>query len=358
MSTALYVCPCTATIGDATKICAECERFSRPYPLNEHDQSYAPGVAPGTKSSLPVTRILTAEEWLTLDTNTDERSVVIGSSSQPIFRKFTKNLVEAPEKSFKTSFLLRLKLGVSQGITVYSALPVLCSRRVLYVHGELSKPEIKERTASGVVSLSHPLDNFFQERDPRIHLIVESGQDQLRRMIDEVEPEDLVLDPWQAFIVGYDENEYKDVSRACNFVDRLIDEYKLTVDIATHTGKDPTRGTRGHSYLAGWRDTLTKLARPNGRSNVKVTVDPRWAAPLAPFTLEFKDGTLIEPGYTLPSFTRQVQSIRDVVEASGGKVTRDVIGKALSLTPNALRQALKRASDSGAIKLNGEDVTL
>jgi hypothetical protein len=303
-------------------------------------------------------KILTAEQWLTLPMDTDEERIVLGSASQPIIRTLTKNLIEGPEKSFKTSFLLRLMLGVSCGLTVYSPLPVLRPRKVLYIHGELSRPEIQERTRSAVVGLKRPLDNFFQVRDLRVHLIQHDNQRHLREIIEEVEPDDLVLDPWQSFIVGHDENEYKEVSRACAYLDRLIEDYGLTVHLATHTGKDRRRGTRGHSVLAGWRDTLTKLERGNGQARVTVNIEPRWAAPVNPFTLEFNGGTLIEPGFTISPFTKQAEAIRAVVTMNGGKATREMVSQALGIGAVALRQALKRASDSGAIKLVDEDVTL
>ena len=302
------------------------------------------------------TRILTAEQWLSLPVDTDEKRIVLGSPSQPIVRTLTKNLIEGPEKSFKTSFLLRLMLGVSCGVTVYSPLPVLRPRKVLYIHGELSPPEIQERTRSAVVGL-RPLDNLFEMRDLQIHLIRTQGQDRLRRIIDKVGPDDLVLDPWQSFIVGHDENEYKEVSLACAFVDHLIEDFNVTTHIATHTGKDIRRGTRGHSLLAGWRDTLTKLNRAKGQGRVTVNVEPRWAAPLPPFSLRFHQGTLVQDGFRVSPFTKQAEDIRELVTANNGKVTRELIGRTLGLSAEALRQALKRAADSGAIKLQDEDVT-
>jgi hypothetical protein len=304
------------------------------------------------------TGILTAEQWLNLPVDTDEKRIVLGSANQPIIRTLTKNIIEAPEKAFKTSFLLRLMLGVSCGVTVYSPLPVLRPRKVLYIHGELSPPEIQERTRSAVVDLERPLENFFQVRDLQLHLIQQQGQDRLQRIIELVNPDDLVLDPWQSFIVGHDENEYKEISRACSFVDHLIEDFNLTAYIATHTGKDKRRGTRGHSVLAGWRDTLTKLEREKGQARVWINVEPRWAAPPAPFSLRLEQGTLVQDGFRISPFTRQAESIREVIAANNGKVPREIIGQTLQLGADALRQALKRATDSGAIKLDGEDVML
>jgi len=300
--------------------------------------------------------VLTAEEWLNLPTEVDEEKIVIGSRTQAIVRTQTKNLIEGAEKSFKTSFLLRLMLGLSCKTTVYSRLPVLRARKVLYVHGELSFPEIKERMLPAVAGLSRPLDNFFQTRDFQVHLINPEGQARLRELVGEIRPDDLVLDPWQSFITGYDENEYRDVTRACRFIDGLIERYALTLYIPTHTGKDPRRGTRGHSSLAGWRDTLFKLERK--KEQVSVRVEPRWAASLDPFTLTFDEGTLVEHGYAISPFTKQAQAIRVAVQANGGKASRDAVGQALGLSCGALRQALKRAADSGAVKLADEDVTL
>ena len=52
--------------------------------------------------------ILSAEEWLNL--KTEEAVVVFGSPDDPLVRPGTKNLIEAPEKCFKTTFTERLML--------------------------------------------------------------------------------------------------------------------------------------------------------------------------------------------------------------------------------------------------------
>ena len=348
-----YGCSCGSTVGDSPVQCLECGETSQPCLPVANNQE-------GSRYSSDFDEegcILTAEQWLDFPTGTDEKRIVIGSTTQPTIRTQTKNLIEGTEKSFKTSFLLRLMLGLSCGTTVYSPLPVIRARKVLYIHGELSPPEIKERTKSAVEGLS-PLNNFFQGRDFRAHLIESAGQAVLRRLIEKVNPDDLVLDPWQSFIIGRDENEYKEISIACRFLDRVIEDHKLTVYLPTHTGKDPRRGTRGHSVLAGWRDTLIRLKRAKTESKVSVTVEPRWAAPLDPFTLKFEQGTLVDPGYPICSFTKQAEAIRQIIISQNGKATRDEVGRALGLGADALRQALKRAADSGAVTLTGEEVTL
>jgi hypothetical protein len=301
------------------------------------------------------TGIMTAEEWLDRNFELSETDIIIGSTNQAIIRPLTKNIIEGSWKSFKTTFALRLMLGLSCGETVFEKLPVLRCRKALYVHGELSPPEIRERTQSAVVGLPRPLDNFLEVRDLRIHLIQPQGQSQLREILDKARPDDLVLDPWQSFIIGSDENEFRDMSQATRFIDNLIADYSLSVHICTHTGKDPTRGTRGHSVIAGWRDTLIKLER-KGSELVTVTIEPRWAARVEPFNLKFTYGTLLDTDAEL--FTKQARDIRRVITTNGGRASKEQVGTALSLDGDALRKALSRAAMRRAIVVNGDDVTL
>lgn len=298
----------------------------------------------------------TAEEWLSLPMEVDDSRVVVGSSSQPIIRPLTKNLIEAPEKAFKTTFAMRLMLGMSTGTTVFPQLPVLRPRRVLYVHGELSPPEIQERTRDAAQRLPRPLNNFYQGRDLGIHLGRSPGQQVLEKIVSAVKPDDLVLDPWQALIPGLDENEFQHVSLATHFLDVLIERCQVTLYLVTHLGKDHTRGTRGHSSLAGWRDTLIRVERTTKKHLVRVTVEPRWAAPVEPFNLKFEAGTV------WPSddgeFPPQAESIRTFLRSQSGEADKAAVGKNLNLEGDALRKALKRAEEARAIVIAGEKVRL
>ncbi len=296
--------------------------------------------------------VLTAEQWLELETDISEP--VLGSPEHCIVRPFTKNIIEAPEKAFKTTFTLRFTLGLSCGKTLFSQLPVFRSRRVLYIHGELSPPEIKERTQAAVVGLPRPLDNFFQGRDLRIHLGNKTGQNPLIAFVMTYKPEVVVLDPWQSFITGCDENSFEHISRVEHFLDTFIEDYKITLFIVTHTGKDRWRGTRGHSSLAGWRDTLFKLNRAKGQDLVEVTVDPRWASPVKPFNLKFQEGILVptDPRHLTP----QMDEIVKMAKKEGGVTTKKEVGAALGIKPESLSKALWRAQEKGVISIKGKEI--
>jgi len=298
--------------------------------------------------------ILSAEEWLTTDFRVEESEILIGTPEHAIVRPLTKNLIQAPEKAYKTTFLLRLTLALSIGDTVFPSLPANGSHRVLYLHGELAPAELKERLQEAARELLRPLDQFFQGRSLSASLVTDQGRGAIRELVEQYRPKVLVIDPWQSFIAGADENSFKEISAATKFLDMLISDHGLTLFIAIHLGKDPSRGARGHSALAGWRDTKLTLKREG--SGLTVDVDPRWAKPPKPLKLTFHGGTLWEGD--APKWTKQAESIRELLAANGGEVTRESLKFGLGLDDSSLRMALKRAHDSGAIELDGETVRL
>jgi hypothetical protein len=290
--------------------------------------------------------IYNMNEWLNLELSMDEKEMIIGTPENAIIRPKTKNLIEAPEKSFKTSFLLRLLAGLSCGETVFPELHVVRPRKVLYLHGELSDAEIKERTVSVARSLEAvEVTNFWQGRVGSVHLIEGAGQNALKRLLDTYEPDDVALDPWQCFITGHEENSYKEVSFATSFCSDLIEEYGVTLWIPIHQGKNPDRGARGHSIIAGWRDTRIELKRNGAR--LSVTVEPRWGTPLKPFALRLTEGTLWSDDAM--EFRGQTASIRDFVTRNNGKVSREALRGHLQLEREPFRKALERAEKQGAI---------
>lgn len=298
--------------------------------------------------------IMSAEEWLTADFQSQDSEMLIGTPGNALVRPLTKNLIQAPEKAYKTTFLLRLTLGLSSGETVFPSLPVCRPQRVLYLHGELNPPELKERLRDAAQGLARPLEQFFQGRSLTASLVTEEGRRVIRELVEEYKPNVLVIDPLQSSIAGADENSFKEMSGATKFLDQLIEDHGLTLFIAVHEGKDAKRGARGHSVLAGWRDTRFVLKR-NG-TGLAVGVDPRWGTPPKPLKLTLCGGTLWEGN--APKWTNQAVSIRKLIEANAGSVTREQLKFGLELDDSGLRMALKRAQESGAIDVDGEFVRL
>jgi hypothetical protein len=291
----------------------------------------------------------TIEEWEQIDLDTEDNAVLIGTPTAPIIRPGTKNIVEAPEKTYKTTTLLRLAIGMACGHTVFPSLPVARPVRVLYFHGEMTPKELEERRNAALYGISEAAltqgrRNFIDGRCIGAHLINKPGQDDIRRIVNKFKPQVLVLDPWQSFISGCDENLFKDVSRATEFLDQLITGNNgLTVFMPTHTGKDHSRGVRGHSSLSGWRDTLIRLTKKDTTS-INVVVSPRWSAPVS-LKLKFANGTMSEG----KMFTPQTTKIRAFVEEKKRPVKKEEIEAFLGGAKDATRKAISRAVDEKAI---------
>lgn len=234
------------------------ENYERCRPAMDRSQvnklvySLVPKIAPQSSGKRKSNKslIMSAEQWLEYRSEESTESILVGSPGQAIIRLGTKNLIEAPEKAFKTTMALRLAMGLSTGQTVFAPLPVAKPASVLYLHGELTPDEIKDRTRSALTGLKRPLSNFHQGKDIDAHFIDKEGQGAIRALLQKDKPQVLVLDPWQSFISGYDENVFKDVSTATRFLDRIIEEFSVTIILVIHQGKDPSRGHRGHLDLS------------------------------------------------------------------------------------------------------------
>src|ERR1700730_16496986 len=133
--------------------------------------------------------IMSAEQWLTAEFSVEESEVLIGTTENALVRPLTKNLIQAPEKAYKTTFLLRLTLGLSSGETVFISLPVYRPQRVLYLHGELNPAELKERLRDAAQGLSRPLEQFFQGRSLTASLVTDEGRGVSEKLVQEYKRE-------------------------------------------------------------------------------------------------------------------------------------------------------------------------
>jgi hypothetical protein len=285
---------------------------------------------------------MSSEEWAAYDFSKDESDSLIGTETNVIIPPRTKNLVLAADKSFKTSFLLRLMASLASGTTVYDELPVTKPCKVVYIHSELNPVELKKRIIASVVDVDVQ-GRFRNIRDIRAHLIEESGQQFIVETLAKHKPDVLVLDVWQDLISGFDENSGKDTSTARAFMSSLIDTFKLTLFLVMHEGKDAGRGGRGHSGMAGWRDTIITLKRVGKSEHVHVCVEPRWGEQVT-LELTLKDGTM-QPTFNLQS--PQCQSLITLLkDEHPDGATPKQIAKGLGITLAAAYKVIQRADDA------------
>ncbi len=301
----------------------------------EADAMPAPTPAPTPKTRY----CMTAEEWEKRDFSKEESESLIGTETNAIIRPLTKNLVVAGDKSFKTTFLMRLGASLASGETVFEELPVRRSCRVLHIHAELNPAEIKQRVIASIANLDTK-GQFFPVRDTLVHLIDEEGQNTIREIVEEVKPEVVILDPWQELITGFNENSDEHMGVARKFITQLIDDYKVTAFIVQHTGRDEAKGGRGHSGLKGWRDTQIVLKRKN--EQVDVRIEPRWGSTFN-FTLAFKDGTL-HPVSIM--FTKQQMELRELLKGYPQGASYAQIATAMEMSQKSVEKMVNRAVEN------------
>lgn len=81
----------------------------------------------------------------------------------------------------------------------------------------------------------------------------------------------LVVDTLARAIAEGDENSPSDMGKLIAVLDRVKQETSTHVALIHHTGKDKTRGMRGHSALNGAADVTIEIAR-DGRTDVRTAV--------------------------------------------------------------------------------------
>ena len=295
------------------------------------------------------------EEWRRVDMS-DSSLPLVGLSDSKIIRLGTKNVVEAPEKSFKTTFLQRFMIGLASKYTVYPQMPAAQACRVLYVHGELTASELRERRDSAIDSIPAKIlnaQNYIEGRSVKAHFVFAEGQKEIMSFVSAHRPKDgipyiVVFDPWQAFITGCDENSFKDMSKATSFLDQLLLKTNCTLFIQIHQGKDHSKGARGHSTIQGWKDTTIRLKR-KGPVDLVVNVEPRWSNPFE-FGLTFRNGTMMPKDI----FSPQTDKIRKFVEDKRGWVSREALNSFLGGASELTRKAIQRAINEEAIVKGGK----
>ncbi|MBT9461309.1 MAG: AAA family ATPase [Rugosibacter sp.] len=81
----------------------------------------------------------------------------------------------------------------------------------------------------------------------------------------------IILDTLNAAMVGLDENSSTDMGRAVAALKRLRDETGCAVMVIHHSGKDSSKGLRGHSLLHAALDSVIEVSREGDRRSWKLT---------------------------------------------------------------------------------------
>jgi hypothetical protein len=264
-------------------------------------QPHRPDFAPLQQDPTPpIIEVIDAADLVAREFK-DEPALVGGGLIVP--RAFVVN--GGPAKRGKSLLVLNREIRRAQARTFlgFPATP----GRTLYLQAEIPEPQLKQRL---VLMLGDSPDGQVDAEVLRTRLLTVTrrglfidqpdGYDTVRRMIELHEPDLLSLDPLARFMTG-EENSARDVGQLVNALDRLIQEYRIAIELTHHAGKpssnDPRKGgqrLRGSSALFGAADAVTMLDRTE--NGWLLSFELRHAEEPAPMTLERTPSLWVQDG--------------------------------------------------------------
>lgn len=196
--------------------------------------------------------------------------------------KMGKAMIYAPAKSGKSYLSLQVSRCIGAGLP-FLGIPTT-QGTVLYVQFELGQEVLQARLAS--TGQEYP--NVFVGTSFSMKLDQRAGQEVLKKALEAIEPNVLIIDPLFKCIAG-DENEGVDMRNIADFLDEMIEAFRCSVLLIHHPGKDISRGSRGSSILEDWVDSsieMRKLSKNGEPLRVKLTPKLLRHAELPPDPIE------------------------------------------------------------------------
>ena len=175
---------------------------------------------------------------------------------------------------------LKSFLAVDLGMRLAYGLPWVgnpCERQgVAYIAAEGAAGIGKRTLAWRKHNNQMGVGNLFRMIPATVNLLDVAEVDRLIRTIEAQQAEHgfafrlVIVDTLARSIVGADENGYEAMSRAIAGADRIQKTLRCTVLVVHHSGKDVSRGPRGHGSLSGAADTILAVSRDKMKMTVLV----------------------------------------------------------------------------------------
>lgn len=212
--------------------------------------------------------------------------------SEGIFLPESLLLLAGSKKARKTFLAYNLGIALASGYS-FAGFNIKNRSRVLILSAEGGYHPNRERIQRMCKAIDTnnelSLNICF---DPRLKLESEDDYSRVEETIIEYESEILIIDPFVKFHY-LDENSARDMGRILERIRRLINDYKMSIIMVHHLGKDQSHGARGSSAILGEYDSCITLTKEGSDAQLlnRVDFELRHAISPEPRKLAFNEET-------------------------------------------------------------------
>jgi KaiC/GvpD/RAD55 family RecA-like ATPase len=259
------------------------------------------------------------------------------------------SMVGGVKGSHKSFFCIQLGLSLAAGRHSFLNCRIIRPAKVLLIQQEISISFMRERVEKIIRAEQYKTEGRFipiTTTANQLKLVEQKSLDQIKKWIDQYQPEILILDPLSTFHDS-EENNSRDQAKIRDVLNRLKARYNLALLITHHFSSkrnpnDPLAPTevggwfRGHSCLTDAADVLICLHRlpgqrenpnlPNAYENYnQVQIQLRNGAWPERFAIEFdEESFLLKPSNVWAEFGRKVlpDQVVTLLRANDGSMKR------------------------------------
>lgn len=271
-------------------------------------------------------------------------------------------MVVGDPKTFKSVLSTDLAISVASGTRFLDHFPVPQQGPVILIQKENDEGEVQDRVQriayskqlTATAKVRRNVLQYNPARDLPMHLMNnedfdltdESDMRWLRKQVRKLNPVLLILDPFYLLAPGVNENQQSEVAPIMDRLLRLKQRSNCGTLIIHHfkkqSAENPIHGApriSGSGVFHRWYESALLLDRPDlAEPEVRITPEHRSHQPQGVIWASFDLGTDEDLHYSVDirrpkeQAAHDYDTLRDLVENSGGKVTMAQVMKALGTT--------------------------
>ena len=181
-----------------------------------------------------------------------------------------KIIIYGKYKSLKSMLATRLCLSIANGKTWLGFNTVKSS--IMYLQLEIPNPMLQERIKKMVPINTNNRAPFYIWTEPTIKIDTDDGFKRIEQEIIKYHPKVLVIDPIYKIVSG-DLLSTSHIQKLTDWIDRLINDYQLSIVLVHHTRKGAyeewgSDDMLGSVIFSAWADSIVKIERKQDKEVV------------------------------------------------------------------------------------------